>query len=111
MKKEASSGEKKSGPQPLNNSLASSRHQMGRNSTDPRPANACTNSCGILNSTQLYTEKLSYCFAGWHCWNGVNKTKGIEQSPVQRHGKEVGSLGVGWGWWGGGLTAEWKVDA
>ena len=67
MKKEASSGEKKSGPQPLNNSLASSRHQMGRNSTDPRPANACTNSCGILNSTQLYTEKLLYCFAGWHC--------------------------------------------
>ena len=26
---------------------------------------------------------------GWHCWNGVNKTKGIEQSTVQRHGKEV----------------------
>ena len=45
-KKNASSGEKKSGPQPLNNSLVSFRHQRGRNSTDPRPANACTNSCG-----------------------------------------------------------------
>ena len=45
-KKEASSGEKKSGSQPVNNSLASFRHQRGRNSTDPRPANACTNSCG-----------------------------------------------------------------
>ena len=44
--------------------------------------------------TQLYsiicTEKLSYCFAGWHCWNDVKKTKGIEQSTVERHGKEVG---------------------
>ena len=46
MKKEASSGEKKSGSQPVNNSLASFGHQKGRNSTDPRPANACTNSCG-----------------------------------------------------------------
>ena len=46
MEKEARSGEKMSGPQPLNNSLASFRHQRGRNSTDPRPANACTNSCG-----------------------------------------------------------------
>ena len=46
MKKEASSGEKKSGSQPVNNSLASFRRQRGRNSTDPRPANACTNSCG-----------------------------------------------------------------
>ena len=46
LKKEASSGEEISGPQPLNNSLASFRHQRGRNSTDPRPANACTNSCG-----------------------------------------------------------------
>ena len=46
MKKEASSGEKKSGPQPLNNSLASFRHQRGRNSTDPRRANACTIACG-----------------------------------------------------------------
>ena len=26
---------------------------------------------------------------GWHCWNGVNKTKGIEQSTVQRHEKQV----------------------
>ena len=40
MKKQARSGEKISGPQPLNNSLASFRHQRGRNSTDPRPANA-----------------------------------------------------------------------
>ena len=44
--KEASSGEKKSGSQSVNNSLASFRHQRGRKSTDPRPANACTNSCG-----------------------------------------------------------------
>ena len=44
----------------------------------------------LLNSAQLYKEKLSYCFAGWHCWNGVIKTKGIEQSTVQRHGKEEG---------------------
>ena len=29
----------------MNNSLASLRHQRGRDSTDPRPANACTNSC------------------------------------------------------------------
>ena len=46
LKKEASSGEEISGPQPVNNSLASFRHQRGRNSTDPRPANACTKSCG-----------------------------------------------------------------
>ena len=46
MKKEASSGEKKSGSQPVNNFLASIRHQKGRRSTDHRPANACTNSCG-----------------------------------------------------------------
>ena len=46
MKKEASSGEKKSGSQPVNNSLASFRHQRGRKCTDPRSANACTNSCG-----------------------------------------------------------------
>ena len=46
MKKEASSGEKKSGSQPVNNSLVSFRHQRGTNSTDPRPANVCTNSCG-----------------------------------------------------------------
>ena len=46
MKKKASSGEKNSGSQPVNNSLASFRHQRGRKSSDPRPANACTNSCG-----------------------------------------------------------------
>ena len=46
LKREGSSGEEISGPQPLNNSLASFRQQRGRNSTDPRPANACTNSCG-----------------------------------------------------------------
>ena len=46
MKKEASSGEKTSGSQPVNNSLASFRHQRDRNSTDPRPANAYTNFCG-----------------------------------------------------------------
>ena len=45
LKNRASSGEKKSGPQPMNNSLASLRHQRGRDNTDPRPANACTNSC------------------------------------------------------------------
>ena len=46
LKKEASSGEEISGPQPVNNSIASFRHQRGRNSTDPKPANACTTSCG-----------------------------------------------------------------
>ena len=49
LKKEASSwggGEEKSESQSVNNSLVSVRHQRGRNSTDPRPANACTNSCG-----------------------------------------------------------------
>ena len=58
----------------------------------------------VANSTllNLYKEKLSYCFAGWHCWNGVNKTKSIEQSTVQRHGKEVGLEGrVEGGEWGG----------
>ena len=35
MKKEASSGEKKSGSLPVNNSLASFRHQRGRNSRIP----------------------------------------------------------------------------
>ena len=39
------SGETKSGLQPVNNSLSSLRHQRGKDSTDPRPANACTNSC------------------------------------------------------------------
>ena len=34
---------------------------------------------------------------GWHCWNGVNKTKGIEQSTVQRHAKDVGREGRGGG--------------
>ena len=38
---------------------------------------------------------MSYCFAGWHCWNGVIKTKGIEQSTVQRRGKVVGCEGRG----------------
>ena len=51
----------------------------------------------VANSTQLYKEKLSYCFAGWHCWNGVNKTKGIEQSTDQRHAKDVGRKGRGGG--------------
>ena len=46
LKKEASSGEEISRPQPVNNSLASFRHQRGRNSTDPSAAIACTNSCG-----------------------------------------------------------------
>ena len=110
MKKEASSAEKKSGSQPVNNSLASFRHQRGRNSTDPRTANACTNSCGWPNSAHLYKEKLSYCFAGLHCWNGVNKTKGIEQSTVQRHGKEVGLEGrVEGGEWGVfDLSEKWR---
>ena len=33
-----------------------------------------------------------------HCCNGVNKTKGIEQSTVERHGKEIRREGR----WGGG---------
>ena len=58
MKKEASSGEKKSGSRPLNNSLASFRHQRGRNSTDPRPANACTTL--VANSTLLNYTRRNY---------------------------------------------------
>ena len=42
LKKEASSGEEISGPQPVNISLASFRHQKGRNITDPRHAIART---------------------------------------------------------------------
>ena len=42
---------------------------------------------------------------GWHCWNGVNKTKGIEQSTVQRHGKEVRAFERVRGM----LSLEWKV--
>ena len=57
----------------------------------------------VANSAlpQFYKENLSYSFARGHCCNGVNKTKGIEQSTVQRHGKEVGlerrGVGVVWG--------------
>ena len=58
MKKEGSSGEKKSRSQPVNDSLASFRHQRGRKSTDPRPANACTNSCG--NSALLNYIRRNY---------------------------------------------------
>ena len=56
----------------------------------------------VANSTLLNYKrrKLWYCFARWHCWNGVNKTKGIKQSTVQRHGKEVGREGGGGGEWG-----------
>ena len=66
----------------------------------------------VANSTLLlYKKKLSYCFAVWHCWNGVNKTKGIEQSTVQRHDKEVGleRKEEGGGSGVGGLWLEWKV--
>ena len=45
-KKKRAVGREKSGLHTVNNSLASFRHQRGINSTDPRPANACTNSCG-----------------------------------------------------------------
>ena len=46
----------------------------------PKPADACTNSCQCkLCSTQLYAEKLLYCFVGWHCYTGVRKTK-VERS-------------------------------
>ena len=51
-------------------------------------------------------EKLSYCFASWHCWNGVKKTKCIEQLMIQRHGKEVVSVGRGGG---GVLCLKWKA--
>ena len=53
----------------------------------------------VANSTLLnyIRRNYFYCFAGWHCWNGVNKTKGIEQSTVQRHGKDVGLEGRGGG--------------
>ena len=53
INKEASSGEEISGPQPLNNSLASFRHQRGRNSTDPRPANACTTLFFLLRTSKI----------------------------------------------------------
>ena len=46
MKKEESSGEKKSGSQPVNNSLAWFRHQREKKNRDHRPTNAYTNSCG-----------------------------------------------------------------
>ena len=42
----------------MNNSLASLRHQRGRNSTDPLPVNACTNSCA--NSALLYCFGRNY---------------------------------------------------
>ena len=58
LKNRASSGEKKSGPQPMNYSLASLRHQRGRNSTDPMPVIACTNSCA--NSALLYCIGRNY---------------------------------------------------
>ena len=45
-KKKRAVGRRISGSQQVNNSLASFRHQKGKNSTDPRPANACTSSCG-----------------------------------------------------------------
>ena len=45
----------------------------------------------VANSALLNYIRRNYgIFARWHCWNGVNKTKGIEQSSVQRHGKDVG---------------------
>ena len=44
LKREASSAEEISGPQLVNNFLASFRHRRGRNSTDQKPANACTSS-------------------------------------------------------------------
>ena len=49
----------------------------------------------VANSTlfNYIRRKLSYCFVGWHCRNGLNETKDTEQSPVERHGKEVGSVG------------------
>ena len=58
----------------------------------------------VVNSTLLNYIRRNYLtvFAGWHCWNGVNKTKGIEQSTVQRHGKEVGLEGNGGGGGSGG---------
>ena len=45
-KKKRAVGRRNPRSQPVNNSLASFRHQRGRNSTDPRLASACTNSCG-----------------------------------------------------------------
>ena len=53
----------------------------------------------VANSTLLNYIRRNYrnVFAGWHCWNGVNKKKGIEQSTVQRHAKDVGREGRGGG--------------
>ena len=42
----------------MNYSLASLRHQRGRNSTDPMPVIACTNSCA--NSALLYCIGRNY---------------------------------------------------
>ena len=42
----------------MNYSLTSLRHQRGRNSTDPLPVNACTNSCA--NSALLYCIGRNY---------------------------------------------------
>ena len=63
----------------------------------------------VANSTLLNYIRRNYrtYFAGWHCWNGVNKTKGIEESTVQRHGKEVRNLGEG----GGSAMTGVKYDA
>ena len=61
----------------------------------------------VANSTLLNYIRRNYLTvlrAGMHCWNGVNKTKGIEQSTVQRHGKNVGLEGRG-----GGGVSEWGV--
>ena len=46
----------------------------------------------VANSTLLNFIRRNYrvFFAGWHCWNGLNKRKSIEQSTVQLHCKEVG---------------------
>ena len=83
-----SSGERKSGPQPANNSLASLRHQRGKDSTDPRPANACTNSCANSALLNDVGRKLAYCFAEWHCYTVINKTKELEQRTLDRHKKQ-----------------------
>ena len=46
----------------------------------------------VANSALLNYIRRNYrtVLRARHCWNGVNKTKAIEQSTVQRHGKDVG---------------------
>ena len=106
-KKETSSREKKSWPQPVKNSLASFRHQRGRNSTDPRPANACINSCAnsaLLNYIgRNYRTVLRLPLLDW-CWEdkGPRTKKGWTSQHREKRMGAVGGGGGGDEGWGEG---------